>query len=407
MKFDYVATTATGQLQRGTLDAPSRNAVADALEKRRLMPVTINATGTTRHLVTGGMTWQFGKGGVTYIERVTFCRHLSIMLKAGLSIVEALNVIVEQTSNKKFKRVLNGVIKSVTNGKSLVDSLGDYPRVFSGLVLGMVKIGEASGTLEKNLDYAASELEKDFELRRKVQAAMLYPVIVLSATIVMGIGLSIFILPKLVKMFDSFNVALPIVTKIFLAIANFLVSYGIAMVVVLVAVIIIWRLMTRWPTTQPFFHRFYLSVPIFKKIVAHVNTARTLRMLSILLKSGVPIIESLEITSGAISNVVYKRLLLNAIDSIQRGRSLTSVLTDEKYFPKMANRMIDVGERTGKLEETLSYLSGYYEAEVDNATKNLTSVIEPILLIVIGVILGFLAIAIISPIYRFTGSIQR
>jgi type IV pilus assembly protein PilC len=407
MKFEYVATTAAGQLQRGTLDAPSQKAVADALEKQRLMPVTIAAAGTARHLVTGGMTWQFGKGGVSYIERVTFCRHLSIMLKAGLSIVESLNVILEQTGNKKFRRVITGVIKSVTNGKSLADSLTDYPRVFSGLILGMVRIGEASGTLEKNLDYAASELEKDFELRRKVQAAMLYPVIVLSATVVMGIGISIFILPKLVKMFDSFNVTLPIVTQIFLAIANFLVSYGYILLIALMAVVIAWRLMTRWPTTQPFFHRLYLTVPIFKKIVANVNMARMMRMLSILLKSGVPIIESLEITSGAISNVIYKKLLVNAIDSVQRGRSLASVLSDEKIFPKMANRMIDVGERTGKLDETMTYLSGYYEAEVDNATRNLTSVIEPILLVVIGVVLGLLAVAIISPIYRFTGSIQR
>ncbi|MFH1207736.1 MAG: type II secretion system F family protein [Patescibacteria group bacterium] len=407
MKFEYVATTAAGQLQRGTLEAPSQKAVTDVLEKQRLIPVTIVAAGTHRHLVTGGMTWQFGKGGVSYLERVTFCRHLAIMLKAGLSIIESLNVILEQTNNRKYRRVLTGVIKDVTDGKNLADSLGAYPRIFSGLILGMVKVGEASGTLEKNLDYAANELEKDFELRRKVQSAMLYPVIVLSATVMMGIGLSIFILPKLVKMFDSFNVALPVITKIFLGIANFLVSYGIILIIILIVMIFIWRLLTRWPPTQPFFHKLYLSVPIFKKIIANVNTARMLRMLSILLKSGVPIIESLEITSGSISNVVYRKILLDAIESIQRGQTLTSVLSDEKYFPKMANRMIDVGERTGKLDETLAYLSGYYDTEVDNTTKNLTSVIEPILLIVIGVVLGFLAVAIISPIYRFTGSIQR
>ncbi|MFA5051937.1 MAG: type II secretion system F family protein [Patescibacteria group bacterium] len=407
MKFEYVATTATGQLERGSLEASSQKAVAAALEKQHLLPVTIAAAGTARHLVTGGMTWQFGRGGVSYIERVTFCRHLSIMLKAGLSIIESLNVISEQTTNKKFQRVISGVIKNVTNGKNLASSLSAYPRVFSGLILGMVKVGEASGTLEKNLDYAASELEKDFELRRKVQAAMLYPVIVLSATVVLGIGLSIFILPKLVVMFRSFNVELPVITQIFLGISNFLVSYGIALVVAVVASIIAWRLMTRWPPTQPFFHRLYLSAPIFKTIVANVNTARMLRMLSILLKSGVPIIESLEITSESMGNVIYRQMLLRAIDAVQRGQTLTAVLSDQRYIPKMANRMIDVGERTGKLDETLAYLSGYYESEVDNATKNLTSVIEPILLIVIGVVLGFLAVAIISPIYRFTGSIQR
>lgn len=407
MKFDYVATTAAGQLQRGSLEASSVQAVTEALQNRRLIPVTITAAGTTRHLVTGGMTWQFGRGGVSYIERVTFCRHLSIMLRAGLSIVESLNVILEQTTGKKFRQVLAGVIKSVNNGKNLASSLAAYPRVFSGLILSMVKVGEASGTLEKNLEYAASELEKDFELRRKVQAAMLYPVIVLSATVVLGIGLSIFILPKLVTMFRSFNVALPVVTKIFLAIANFLVSYGYIVIIVLVAVIVAWRLMTRWPVTQPWFHRMYLSFPIFSRIVTHVNTARMLRMLSILLQSGVPIIESLEIASDAMGNVMYKQMLLQAIDEVQRGQSLTAVLSDPRYVPLMANRMIDVGERTGKLDETLGYLSSYYEAEVDNATKNLTSIIEPILLIVIGVVLGFLAVAIISPIYRFTGSIQR
>jgi len=318
-----------------------------------------------------------------------------------------LESISDQSTSKKMKAIIEQITINVNNGRTLASSLAMYPKIFNGIFIGMVRVGEASGTLERNLEYIANELEKDYDLTRKVKSAMLYPVIVLSATVILGTGLTIFILPKIVDMFNTFKLDLPLTTQIFLAIANFLVEYGIYILVVVVVGIIGLRIMSKRKKFKKYFHKLYLKIPIFKKIIMNLNLARLNRSLSILLKSGVTINDSLEIATMAVENVQYKDILKQAMVKVKKGNSLTTAISHEQYIPSMVNKMIAVGEKTGKLEESLLYLADFYEEEVDNTTKNISTVIEPVLLIVIGLVLGFLAVAIISPIYQFTGSLQR
>ena len=406
MRYQYIATTRSGSIQRGTLEASSKEEVVKNLQARKLMIISIHQEkkiAVTTKSILGGLRL----GHIPMLDKVIFARHLAIMIRSGLSLTEALDIIQEQASSKKLKRITQSVLESVNNGQTLAASLSRFPKVFSGVFIGMVKVGEASGTLEQNLDHVATELEKDYELRRKVKSAMIYPAIVLAATFILGIGLTIFILPKLVKMFDTFKVELPVVTRIFLDIANLLVDYGLYVLVGLVILGVLLRLLVKSKAARPFFHKIYLHLPIVKKISKNVNLARLARVLAILLKSGVTINESLVITADVVGNVLYKRELGKAITEIKKGRSLALSMTNEEYIPKMANKMIAVGEKTGKLEESLFYLAGFYEEEVDNTTKNLSTILEPALLIIIGLVLGFLAVAIISPIYQFTGSLSR
>lgn len=405
MDFNYIVSTTSGAIKRGVVAAATKEDALSWLRHRSWSVISVNliTKKLSSSLAIGGTLFL---GRVTALDKIIFVRHMAIMLRSGLSLVESLKIIEDQTPSKQMKRIMQRVIHQVTNGMGLADSLAQHKKYFSGVIIGMVKVGEASGTLEENLEYIGTELEKSYELRRKIRSAMIYPGIVLSATFILGIALSVFILPRLVQMFSTFRIELPTITKVFLNIASFLVSYGWALLGLMAVLIVVVRILAVAAVSKPFFHRLYLHVPLFKKMIKNAHIARVTRTMSLLLKSGVTINEALAITADVVDNVVYKDELVRAQIGVQKGQTLATMLSNEEFVPKMANRMIGVGERTGKLDESLAYLASFYEDEVDNATRNLSSVLEPVLLLIIGVVLGFLAVAIISPIYQFTGSLQ-
>ncbi|MBU0598295.1 type II secretion system F family protein [Patescibacteria group bacterium] len=405
MEFSYEAATPKGEIKKGTIEATSKKKVIQDLQKKKLVIISIHQGSAKIKSTKQGVGKVMGAGRVPMIDKIIFVRNISVMLRSGLALTEALDAIVEQASSKRMKQVSLDILKNVNNGKTLADSLKKYPKIFGEIAIGMVQVGEASGTLEQNLSYVAGILEKDYELRRKVRAAMLYPIIILSGTFILGIGLSIFILPRLVRMFSTFRLELPPITKAFLGIANFLVDYGIFVLIGFVVLIVALRILVKSSLAKPFFHKLILRITLIKRISKMLNLARLSRAMSILLKSGVTINESLTIARGVVNNVCYKAELQRALKNIQQGKSLSSSLNNEEYVPKMARRMIGEGEKTGKLEDSFKYLAEFYEKDLDSVTKNLSSIIEPVLLIIIGVVLGFLVVAIISPIYQFTGQL--
>ncbi len=407
MKYHYIATSGLKQLRQGTIDASTKEQAREQLEGEGLQVASIHAAGVPYERRRGLLGKTIGFGKTLHLEKIILAKQLAVMLRAGLSLAEALKSVAEQSTSKRMKEVIQSVTEMVLNGQPLAAGLEQFPKIFSGIFTGMVKVGEVSGTLERNLAYVSDELEKDYELRRKVRGALIYPAIVLSATVVLGIGMTIFILPKLVNMFSTFKLELPLMTRIFLGIANFLVDYGVYALATAVALVVGLRLLSRTAQCKPFFHQLILALPVFGKLSRSVNLARFSRSLSVLLKSGVPIVESLTMTAAAVDNVIFRNLILRTSEEIKTGKTMAVSFGESRYVPGIVVKMISVGERTGKLEDSLSYLSEYYSAEVDNTTKNLSTIIEPVLLIVIGVVLGFLAVAIISPIYQFTGSLQR
>jgi type IV pilus assembly protein PilC len=407
MEFHYVATNSAGRIEKGVIDARSKEIVADRLRERNLMVISIAAPPHGfGHAALSGVT-KAGFGHVSLLDKVIFARHLSLMLRSGLALIEALEVIKEQTTSKKMGRVISGVLKDISNGATLADSLEKYPRVFSNIFVGMVRVGEASGTLERNLEYVAGVLEKDYELRKKVIAALIYPIIILVATFFVAAAMTIFVLPKLVKMFETFKISLPLATRIFLGLAKFMVANGLYVFIGAVVLVVVIRILVRARPTRPFFHLINIHLPFLKRVIRNINLARAMTVLAVLLKSGVTINEGLAITAKTIDNARYRQIFEGAVVAVKKGTSLSAALRDNPLIPVMTSRMIAVGEKTGKLEENLFYLSDFYSGEVEQATKNLSSVIGPVLMIVIGVVLGLLAIAIISPIYQFTGSLGR
>jgi type IV pilus assembly protein PilC len=405
MEFNFIATTGSGKIERGTIEAASPQAAVAKLRSRDLSPITVESRKKGLGNVHVPIANRMGNGRVALLDKVIFARHLALMLRSGLALSEALDVLIDQTMSKRMKSVTSAIKKDIVNGGSLAASLQRYPRIFSGIFVGMVQVGEASGSLERNLEYAATMLEKDYDLKKKVVAALIYPIIILVATFFVAIAMTVFVLPKIVKMFETFKMTLPPATRVFLALARFLVADGWYVLIGIVIIAIGLRMLVKAKSTRPFFHRLNVHIPFLKSIIRNVNLARAMRMTAVLLKSGVTINDGLGITASAIDNAVYQKIFLDAVDSVKKGTSLAAAIGTNPLIPTMTSRMIAVGEKTGKLEENLFYLADFYEGEVDQATRNLSSIIGPVLMIVMGVILGLLAIAIISPIYQFSGNL--
>lgn len=344
---------------------------------------------------------------ISTLDKVFLANNISVMIKAGLPLREAVATLQEQTKSKVFKKILEDIIKRLDNGESLANSLARHPRSFNQLFVNIIRVGEASGTLEENLKYLAIQLEKSYDLRRKVKGAMIYPLLVLTSTFVLGSALAVFILPKLLPLFKSFDVELPLPTKILMWVTETIQNHGLLIFGGLIVFIILFAFLSRLKPVKKFNHKILLRTPLFGRISRSNNLAQLCRTLGVLLKSGIPVVQGLEITSQTLKNMSYKKALTETSDKVQRGKSISDHLKIEGFlFPVTVSKMIQVGEKTGNLEHTLLHLAEFYEKEIDNVTKNLSNILEPILLIVIGLVVGFIAIAIILPIYKLTGGFR-
>lgn len=346
---------------------------------------------------------------VSFVDKLMFTKHLSIMIKSGVPISEALETLAGNTKSSYFKEILINTLKSVENGKPLYKSLEKYPKVFDGFFVNLIKISEESGTLEENLDFLSKQLEKDYMLRKKIQGALFYPAIILSAGLGIGGFISFFILPKLVDFFGSLDVELPFATRILLGFANLMKNQGIYIVGGAVLFFIAFNFLIKLPGIKPIWHKVLLHIPLFGKMVIYGQISRFCRNFGTMLKSGIPAPLGLETSAKTLSNVVLEGYFLSIQSSLVKGKSI-GVALDEGHFPEIPTiitHMVKVAEKTGNLEEVLIYLSEFYESEIDSITKNLTTVLEPILLVIIGAGVAFVALAIIGPIYKLTGSVQR
>ncbi len=401
MKYHYTATTRDGKVENGVIDARNSGEAADQIRQAGLMVVSLKKeTGSLADFL-------LGFGGVTNVVKVTFAKHLSLMIRAGLPIDESVRVLRDQAQGR-FRRVLSKVLQNVESGRPLSEGFAEYPGVFSELFIATVRAGEASGTLEESMNDLALQLAKSYELQRKIRGAMIYPIIVLTAAAGIGIGLAYFVLPKVISLFQSITVQLPLTTRLLIGLSRFLVAHGTAFFLgVAFTVIVIVQILKLKPI-RPFTHYVLLKLPVFGKLAQNFNLANFARTMATLLKSGLSIGDAFQITSNTLRNVRYKKALLRVREATETGIPASTTLEEfPKLFPAITSRMIAVGERTGNLEDTFGYLAEFYEDEVDNMTKNLSTILEPVLLIVIGLFIAGIAIGIITPIYNFVGSISQ
>lgn len=346
---------------------------------------------------------------VTFLDKLLFTKHLSILIESGITIVESLDILAEQTASPAFKQVITAVSSDIKNGQTFTSALSRHPEVFDTLYVSLMEVGEKSGTIDTNLAYLASQLSKEYAFRKKIKGALMYPTIVFVAATIVGFSISIFVLPKLIDLFQGFDVALPLTTQILLWFANVMKFFGIFILIAFIGLVFLIRYLISLPSVKPVWENIVLSLPIVGPLIVNAELSLLCRSLGIMLKSGLPITTALEIQAKISSNAVFVTYAESLLSAVTNGKSVSQELEGGGYdkVPIIMTKMIAVGERTGNLDKTFAYLGEFFEEELDDSTKNLTTMIEPIMLLFVGLIVAFVALAIISPIYQLTGSIKK
>ncbi len=343
---------------------------------------------------------------VSQADVVTMAQNMAVMLKAGLTVSEALETLVDQ-STSGLKRVLKRVYERVQSGDLFAEALTADQKYFGPIFVSSIRIGESSGMLADNLQTLSEQLERDLDIRRNVQGALLYPAVIITSTFILGLALATFVLPQLAGIFSSLNVELPLTTRVMIWLASLFRDYGPVLTPLIIFSIFALIFLIRQPFMRPLTHRILLHLPGIKGFVHDINRARFARMIGTMLHTGVPIQEALEIATGVIPNVVYAQSVKVMYQHIESGESFSEIVAlYPKLYPPMVQRMICVGERSGGMDETLIYLARYYEQKVAIQARSLSTIIEPVLLLFIGLVVGFLALAIFTPIYSVTEGLR-
>lgn len=346
---------------------------------------------------------------INEVDRLLFTKHLSVMLKSGVTIGEAIHLLTEQATNPRLRKIILSIQKYVDNGKTLYEALEAHPKAFDPLYVRLIDVGEESGNLQRNLEYLAVQLKKKYDFERKVRSALLYPAVILVAAGIAGAGISLFVLPKLVDLFSALDVSLPLATKILLFIANAMKNWGLFIILGITGFLLVINWIIHSKPVQPYWHKFLLIAPVLGPFNRNVQLALFCRNMGIMLQSGLPIDSALFSQTQATTNVLFRHYFDQLQKNVQKGKSLEEIFNQNKftYIPPIVDKMIGVGEKTGKLDESFLYLGDFFEDEVDDMTRNLSTVLEPMILLVIGLAVAYLAYAIIAPIYQFTGSIGK
>lgn len=345
-------------------------------------------------------SFNIGMGKIKAQEKISFAKNLAVMIDAGLSVSRALTIMTKQTKNKALKNVLENINASINRGESLSEALGEHTDVFSDLFVSMVRSGEESGTQAEALKNVAGQLEKAHNLNKKILGAMIYPAIIVSLMVVIGFLMMVYMVPMLTETFVGLNVPLPLPTRVIIAVSDFLKS-NIILVLIFVSVLIgLVVSFLKSKRGKDFIDVMVLKIPVISQMTKEVNSARTARTLSSLILSGVDIVNALKVTENVVQNHFYKKILAEASQNVEKGESISSFFENSNgLYPIFMSEMISVGEETGKIADMFENVANFYEAEVEEKTKNLSTIIEPFLMILIGIAVGIFAIAMLAPTY--------
>ncbi len=398
--FTYKTKDKQGKILEDTIEAPSRKEAATILRSQELQVLTVRE-------IKRSQTFQERLQTVSVIEKALFCRYLSTMMKAGLPLSETVEIIAKETANRKMHRILQDLEYSIQRGQKLSSVFARYPEVFDPVFLTLTKAGEESGTLEQSFQYLAMQLMKSYELSQKVKGALLYPAVIISAMMGVGILMLTFVLPKMSSVFLRLNIKLPLTTKILLSVSSFLgknYPWVIALSIIMLAGLIFLAHMSK---TRIFLMKIASKFPVLGRLFDQLDLARFSRTLSTLLKSGVPILDSIKVSVQTLTQTKYSKLGGTFEDEIKKGHSLSDAIAiGEGIFPGLMTQSIRAGEKSGSLEIVLTELADFYEQEIEHSLKNFTSILEPVLMLLIGVAVGAMVIAIIGPIYSVIGNLQ-
>jgi type IV pilus assembly protein PilC len=401
--YRYIAKSLEGEEKSGTMEAKDEHQLAGTLRSQGFILIRAKVFGKEKRRLAISIPFL---SGVALEEKLMFVRNLQVMITSGLSLPKALQTLSVQTKSKAFKKALLEIAEEIIRGKSFSDSLKRYPKIFSELFQNMIRVGEESGTLDEVLVVLTRQMEREHELKSKVRGALMYPAVIISAMIGIGILMLIMVVPKLAETFKELEIELPLTTQLVIGIGTFLAEKWFLALLIIVAFVFLFRLVLARKESKRIIDALTLKIPVISPLIKKTNTAYTARTLSSLIASGVPIVKSLEITSGALGNVYFKKSLSEASEEVRKGAKLSEALEPyHNIYPLIIFQMIKVGEETGETSEILNKLAEFFEGEVSNATKNLASVIEPVLMLIIGAAVGFFAISMVQPMYSMLGSI--
>lgn len=407
--FIYSAADKTGKIVKGTTEAENERVLASLLKNEGLFLIDVSEKGSLLK------SWNIRIDPneifsrlmpIGLVDKLFFTRSLAVMISAGLSLPRALDGLARETPNVKLKKIIADINNTVVKGRSFADALRSHSNVFGDLYINMIEVGEISGRLTLVLKLLAKQMKKDHDLRRRVKGALIYPAIIMTALFGIGALMMIYVVPTLSGVLKDLNVPLPLTTQIIIATSDFLVNYAAwTLVGFILFMLLFWRIL-KSERGKIIFDYIILRAPIFGKLVKKFNVARFCRILAYLLTSGVPFVRSLEITSTVLGNTKFKIAAKHASQEIQKGKQLHQIL--ELYpniFEPVVIELISVGEETGKISDMMLRLAIFFEEDVTATTKNLSSVIEPLLMIVIGGAVGLFAVSVLQPIYGSLGAI--
>ncbi|HEY4694364.1 MAG TPA: type II secretion system F family protein [Candidatus Nanoarchaeia archaeon] len=394
-QFTYTVKDKTGETKKGLIEAVDQRQAASILHERGFVVINIESKKA-------GFQLRVGSLGIGPIAN--FTRQLATMISSGLPLTESLVVLEKQTENARLEEIIRSVADDIQGGSTFASALGKHPGEFSVAYINIIKAGESSGTLDKVLGKLADTLEKDREFQAKIKGAFIYPTIILIAMVLVISIIMIFVVPKLSQLYVDLNIELPLPTKIMIWLSNVFVNFWWLMIIAVVGGLFALRRYRKTPEGALVIDGLILKVPIMGRLNRDSSLTEFTRTLSSLIGAGVPILEGLRISGDVASNALHRQAVHRSATLVEKGAQLSKALGSDESFPAIVPQMVAVGEETGKIDEVLAKVSNYFELEVDHQVKNLTSSLEPIIMVVLGVMVALLVISIILPIYGITSA---
>lgn len=408
-EYFYTATNANSEVEKDSMIAPDEATLKSNLLARGLTVTDVRVAESTSPAAASSdltITWFDKLQGVKMVDKLFFTQNLQVMVRTGFSISNALKTLSLQTRNKYFKKIILIIVNDVEAGTSLAESMRRFPKVFQPTFTSMVATGEATGQLENVLDRLSLQMKKDHQILSKVRGAMIYPAIILSAMVAIGIAMLVFVIPKITELYEEADVDLPLPTRILIGISNFIQGNGLIVILSAIVLIVAFTRFIRSKRGRVVWHATLLKTPIAGRIIRLVNLSRFMRTLNSLISTDIPIVKAFEIISDTLGNTQYKNVMLKVSQAVKRGSGIAPTLTQwPSLFPPVVTQIIQVGEQSGTLDEITGHVAEFYEEEIDQTMSNLATVIEPVLMLILGVGVGGIAVAIVSPMYNLVNTI--
>jgi type IV pilus assembly protein PilC len=395
--FIYKASDSHNALVEGTMSAPTAEEVAINLKKKNLDPISIKV-----NIIASKHT-----GSLPIVEKITFCRYTSTMLESGLSLSEGMPVLKDESKNKVMRQIITDIVYHLEQGHTLSIALENYPKVFDKFFITLVKAGEVSGTLGSSFKFLEEQLRAEYSLSQKVKSALMYPAVIVVAMIGIGSLMAFFILPQIGEVFLRMTIPLPALTKTLFTTAVTVAKYRIPIMLGGLFASIMLIIFFRRPLGKKVIFKLISPIPVVNRLIQKIDMARFCRIFSTLIASAVPITDSLTIALSSLSHPHYAKISPQVIDSIMHGKSMAGTFKELKVFPPLLIQMILAGEKSGTLDSSLKDLADFYEEEVSEAVKKSTQLIEPIIMLIVGIGVGAMILAIIAPLYSVIGNLQE